>query len=110
MNDVSIDYEVPVVWLYCLEIYRPFRKNGYGMILLQKARELCEKEYTQKYLMLRVEACNKPAQKLYTKFGFEFEKTGIGSLKDYEEVKKSSIFSKRYKKHFELHMTIFLNR
>ena len=56
--------------LSCLEIYKTYRKKGYGTILLQQIEKYCLKNRIYK-IYLSVSHDNKKAYYLYEKFGFK---------------------------------------
>jgi ribosomal protein S18 acetylase RimI-like enzyme len=74
-----------VAQLFCLEIYKPFQRKGYGLLLLNKVEELLisKSKGTKAAISLHVAGNNKPAVMLYKKFGLVFEDY---SLAEYERI------------------------
>jgi len=56
--------------LYCVEVYEPYRKLGYGKILLNEAERVC-RELGISIIGLNVDKENTYAIKLYNSVGFE---------------------------------------
>ena len=58
------------IYLYCLEIYAPFRRKGYGKILLEEIEKVC-KEMGVRIIGLNVDKDNFDALRLYQRDGYE---------------------------------------
>ncbi len=84
VNDVSVAFvnycicppsffSGKIAFLHLLGVSNKHRRNGYGLLLMEKAIESIKKEGKEKldYIMLAVKSSNKSAIALYEKIGFK---------------------------------------